>query len=115
MPTGLCLPYTASITRLVTMVGSANGRSMIASITPFPGKSSRTSTQPVARPKTRLMIVTATEMLSVTLKDSRARVRRHRKPKGLPTPADGLPSDRGQGQENDEREPEHRDSGAKRR
>ena len=54
------------------MVGSANGRSMIASTSRLPEKSSRTSTQAISRPKTMLRTVTAAEIVSVTRKDSTA-------------------------------------------
>ncbi len=52
------------------MVGSANGRSMMASTIRFPTKSSRTSTHAMTRPKPTLTIVTPAEMVSVTRNDS---------------------------------------------
>ena len=72
MPTGLVGPYSASITRLATIVGSANGRSMIASTSRLPGKSSRVSTQATSSPKTKLITATTTEIVSVTRNDSMA-------------------------------------------
>lgn len=54
------------------MVGSANGRSMIASTARLSGKSSRTSTQAISNPKTALTTVTITEMVSVTRNDASA-------------------------------------------
>ena len=54
------------------MVGSANGRSITASMSHFPTKSSRTSTQAVSRPNTTSTTVTTTEMVSVTRNDSTA-------------------------------------------
>lgn len=52
------------------MVGNANGRSIIASTIRLPAKSSRTSTQAISKPNTRLMTVTAVEIVSVTRNDS---------------------------------------------
>ena len=54
------------------MVGNANGRSMIASTSRLPTKSSRTSTQAMIRPNTMLTTVTAIEMVRVTRNDSSA-------------------------------------------
>lgn len=54
------------------MVGSANGRSMIASTSRLPTNSSRTSTQAMSSPNTRLSTVTATARVTVTRKDSTA-------------------------------------------
>ena len=48
------------------MVGSANGRSMIASTVFLPRNSSRTSTHASAVPKTALMATTISEMTSVS-------------------------------------------------
>ena len=48
-----------------TIVGSANGRSMIALTTRLPRKSSRTSTQAISVPMTALIAVTTSEMSSV--------------------------------------------------
>src|SRR5690348_1877245 len=72
MPTGLRGPYSASITTLATIVGSANGRSMTASTSLLPGKSSRTSTQATSMPKNTLMIATAADTVSVTRNESSA-------------------------------------------
>ncbi len=54
------------------MVGSANGRSMITSTSRLPGKSSRTSTQAISRPNTRLTTLTPAEMVNVTRNESTA-------------------------------------------
>ncbi len=72
MPTGLFGPYSASSTTLATIVGSANGRSITASTSRLPGKSSRTNTQATSSPKNTLMTVTAAEMVSVTRNESSA-------------------------------------------
>jgi hypothetical protein len=65
-------PYSASNTTLATMVGSANGRSITASTSRLPGKSSRTSTQATSIPKNTLIKVTPEEIVSVTRNDSSA-------------------------------------------
>ena len=69
---GLVGPYSANITRLATIVGSANGRSMTESTSRLPGKSSRVSTHATSKPNTRLITVTPIETVSVTRNDSNA-------------------------------------------
>src|SRR6478736_2556354 len=54
MPTGDVGTYSASRMIPTTIVGSANGRSMIVLMNPLPRKSSRTSTQAVSVPRTAL-------------------------------------------------------------
>ena len=54
------------------MVGRANGRSMTASTSRLPGKSSRVSTHATSRPKTTLITVTPSETVNVTRNDSSA-------------------------------------------
>ena len=56
------------------MVGKAKGRSITASISLLPAKSSRISTQATRRPKTALTQVTPIATVRVTRKDSRAAV-----------------------------------------
>ena len=53
--------------RPATIVGSANGRSMTALTTTFPGKSSRTRTHAVIVPSTPFSSVTANDVASVIL------------------------------------------------
>src|ERR1700738_429502 len=72
MPTGLFGPHSASNTTLATIVGSANGRSITASTSRLPGKSSRTRTQATSVPKRTLITVTTEEIVSVTRNDSSA-------------------------------------------
>ncbi len=50
---------------LTTMVGRANGRSISALTTRFPGKSSRTSTQAMRVPITALINATTIETITV--------------------------------------------------
>ena len=66
IPTGLCGPYSDSSTMLATMVGRANGRSMMALAQRLPGNSSRTSTQAISVPITALTSATTTEISTVT-------------------------------------------------
>ena len=54
IPTGLSLPYSASSVMPATIVGSANGRSIIELMSLLPGKSSRTRTQAIAVPTTHV-------------------------------------------------------------
>ncbi len=66
IPTGDVGPYKARSVRPATIVGNANGRSMIAFTTVFPRKSSRTSTHAVIVPRTAFSIETATDAPSVS-------------------------------------------------
>src|ERR1700757_2984691 len=70
MSMGLLGPYSASNTTLATMVGNAKGRSITASISRLPGKSSRTSTQATRTPNMTLITVTAAEIVRVTRNES---------------------------------------------
>src|SRR3954468_2270508 len=60
-------PYRASRVSPATIVGSANGRSMIAFTAPLPRKSSRTSTQAIRVPISALTNVTTRASASVSL------------------------------------------------
>src|SRR5437870_4528550 len=71
-PTGLRGPYSASRVRPATIVGSANGRSMIAFTIPIPRKRSRTSTHAISIPVTALIATTITEMTIVSLSAANA-------------------------------------------
>ncbi len=78
-----------------TMVGNANGRSIIASTIRLPTKSSRTSTQAISKPNTRLMTVTAVrnrQRYPERLPPAAAT----RPPARRPPTARGLPNDGGQ-------------------
>ena len=66
MPTGPLGPYSASSVRPATIVGSANGRSMIALTTLWPQKRSRTRIQATIVPMTALIRQTASETTSVS-------------------------------------------------
>ena len=70
MSTGLCGPYRLSRTTPATIVGSANGMSMMTSTNRLPGKSSRTSTQAIRVPMTALTNATPSELSRV--RDQRA-------------------------------------------
>ena len=70
MSIGLLGPYSDSNTRLATIVGSANGRSMIALTNALPGNSSRTSTQAMSVPKTTLIRATTSETHTVIVSAS---------------------------------------------
>ena len=52
--------------RPATIVGSANGRSMIALTMLLPGSESRTSTQAISVPVTALIATTISEMANVS-------------------------------------------------
>src|SRR3954466_7780397 len=67
MPTGCLGPYNASSVRPATMVGSANGRAVIAFTALFPRKSSRTRTQAISVPVTALIATTISDTMSVSL------------------------------------------------
>src|SRR5262245_59249356 len=60
------------MTRLATIVGSANGRSITASTNRLPTKSSRVSTHATSSPNTALTRVTPIEIVRVTRNDSNA-------------------------------------------
>src|SRR5262245_52875469 len=66
MPIGERGPYSASSVRPATIVGSANGRSMIAFITALPRKSSRRRTHAVIVPSTALTSATTSDATSVS-------------------------------------------------
>jgi hypothetical protein len=71
-PSGLRGPYRASSTRPATIVGKANGRSMSPSTSRLPGKSSRTRTQAVRVPITRLINATPNEAATVSFSAAQA-------------------------------------------
>jgi hypothetical protein len=66
IPTGLPGPYRAISVRPATIVGSANGRSMIELMIRLPGNSSRISTHATSVPITALIIATSSDEPSVT-------------------------------------------------
>ena len=59
-------PYSAMITSPATIVGSANGRSMIALTTDLPAKESRTRTQAMIVPNTAVVSTASVDMSSVS-------------------------------------------------
>src|SRR4026208_2412930 len=60
------------ITSPATIVGSANGRSMIALTTDFPAKESRTRTQAMIVPNTAVVSTARVDVISVSLKAATA-------------------------------------------
>ena len=67
MPIGLLGPYNASRTRPATIVGSANGTSMMTLRIALPGNRSRTSTHAITVPITMLISVTLAAWTTVRL------------------------------------------------
>ena len=61
------MPYSASSTTPATIVGSANGRSIIALTIRLPGNSSRTITHAINVPKIALISTTIAETINVSL------------------------------------------------
>ena len=59
-------PYSAMITSPATIVGRANGRSMIALTTDLPAKSSRTRTQAMIVPNTAVVSTASVDISSVS-------------------------------------------------
>ncbi|OJU86115.1 MAG: hypothetical protein BGO11_14885 [Solirubrobacterales bacterium 70-9] len=70
IPTGEFLPQSWIRMRLATIVGSANGRSMIALTIDLPGKLSRTRSQATIVPKTALIATTISEQTRISLSES---------------------------------------------
>ena len=68
MPTGDAGPYSASSVNPATIVGNANGRSMIAFTAAFPRKSSRTRTHAVIVPSTAFRSATSAAAPSVSFR-----------------------------------------------
>ena len=65
---GVCGPYSAMITSPATIVGSANGRSMIALTTDLPANESRTSTHAMIVPNTAVVSTASVDIASVSLR-----------------------------------------------
>ena len=65
MPTGDSVPYRVFMTRPATIVGSANGTSMMSSTSRLPGKVSRTRTKATSVPITALTAQTSSELAIV--------------------------------------------------
>ncbi len=65
---GVCGPYSAMITSPATIVGSANGRSMIALTTDLPANESRTSTHAMIVPNTAVVSTASADIASVSLR-----------------------------------------------
>ena len=104
------VPYSVFITRPATIVGSANGTSMISSSSRLPGNWSRTSTQATQRAHHR--VDRADQQRAADREPQRGRGRRlvieSQKP---PHPALGrLQHHRGQRQQHQQAHPEHRDA-----
>src|SRR5260370_6728845 len=100
-PIGLLGPYNATSVNPATIVGSARGRSIAASMRARPGKRSRTRTQAVAVPTTTL--TSATTRLKPTVSSRAASVcGLQRRPRALLPGAGGLADERGDRNQHDQ-------------